>query len=159
MRMTKKFLQSSQSPHAIHLIVCKATRRLQRDVVCLCWPVAPLYTIAVGWGGGGPGSQPMSAAVLITWHGAKINFTSIFNLWRRPTACYCCRWRTWTLGGTQRWSSRSPPATWTTSSGMDCRRQAIENIQHRKQPILLPSWVQRHFTKGCPTAPPTNISS
>jgi hypothetical protein len=74
----------------------------KRDVVYLCWPLAPLYTSpdARGMGGGVTGSQPMSTAVHITWHGAPINFgdlhiylcfyLSIFT-WplplRRPQCC------------------------------------------------------------------------
>jgi hypothetical protein len=52
-------------------------RESQRDVVCLCWPIAPSYVSpnggGVGGGGGVAGSQPMSTAVHITWHGAQIN--------------------------------------------------------------------------------------
>ncbi len=57
-------------------------RGLQRDVVSICWPIAPSYTspnvvqMREDGGGGGwvAGSQPMSAAAHITWHGALINF-------------------------------------------------------------------------------------
>jgi hypothetical protein len=45
---------------------------LQGDVVYLCWPVAPSSPNARG--GGIAGSQPVGAAVHITWHGAQINF-------------------------------------------------------------------------------------
>jgi hypothetical protein len=35
-------------------------------------------------GGGGAGSQPMSTAVLITWHGAQIkNFGDLTYVWRK----------------------------------------------------------------------------
>ncbi len=46
----------------------------QTDVVYLCWPIAPAYTSPNAGGGEVAGSQPMSAAVHITWHGAQINF-------------------------------------------------------------------------------------
>jgi hypothetical protein len=67
---------------------------LQRDVVYLCWPIAPSYTSPNsqwrGNGGGGvAGSQPMNT----TWLGAQINFgdlpppylTYVTNLWT-PTS-------------------------------------------------------------------------
>ncbi len=39
------------------------------------WPIAPSYTSPnAGGRGGGGGSQPMSKAVHITWHGARKNF-------------------------------------------------------------------------------------
>ncbi len=53
---------------------------LQRDVVCLCWPIAPSYTSpnAGGWGVGLQGLSQwvpvVSTAVHVTWHGAQINF-------------------------------------------------------------------------------------
>jgi hypothetical protein len=50
------------------------TRGLQRDVVYLCWPIAPSYTSPNEWGMGVAGSPPMSKAVHIKWHGAQINF-------------------------------------------------------------------------------------
>jgi len=54
-------------------------RWLQRDVVYRGWPMG-LRT--AGAGGGAAGSQPMSTAVHITWHGAQIwRSTSILNLW------------------------------------------------------------------------------
>jgi hypothetical protein len=61
-------------------------RRLHRDVVYHCWPIAPSYTSPMRGDGGVAGSQPMSTAVHIPWHGAQINFgdlrgTSIFKLW------------------------------------------------------------------------------
>ncbi len=47
---------------------------LQRDVVYLCWSIAPSYTSPnAGERGGLAGSQPMSTALHITWHGAQIN--------------------------------------------------------------------------------------
>ncbi len=52
------------------------SRGLQENVVYLCWPIAPSYSIRVQMRGDGGivGSQPMSTAVHITWHGAQINF-------------------------------------------------------------------------------------
>jgi hypothetical protein len=52
---------------------------LQRDVVYLCWPIAPSYTspIAGGCRGGGENcwaSAMSTASVHITWHGVQINF-------------------------------------------------------------------------------------
>ncbi len=54
-------------------------RGLQRDVVFLDWPIAPytVYTSPNAWGGGVAGSQPMTKAVHITWHGAQINFEDL----------------------------------------------------------------------------------
>jgi hypothetical protein len=50
-------------------------RGLQRDVVYLCWPIAPpRVRVQMRVKGGDSGSQPMSKAVHITWHGAQINF-------------------------------------------------------------------------------------
>jgi hypothetical protein len=51
------------------------TRGLQRDVVYLCWPIAPSqYESKCGGREGVAGTQPMSTTVHITWHGAQINF-------------------------------------------------------------------------------------
>jgi hypothetical protein len=49
---------------------------LQRDVVFLCWPIAPtpIESQSGGMGGGVVGPQPMSTVLPITWHGAQINF-------------------------------------------------------------------------------------
>ncbi len=54
-------------PHAQNLFF----RRLQRDVVYICWAISPSKC---GGRRGVAGSQPMSTAVHITWHGAQINF-------------------------------------------------------------------------------------
>jgi hypothetical protein len=53
-------------------------------VIYLWWPIAPSYTspnagdlrVMNRWGGDGKvaGSQPMSTAVHVTWHGAQTNF-------------------------------------------------------------------------------------
>ena len=52
-----------------------STRGLQRDVVYLCWPIAPsYYESKCGGRGGVAGPQLMSTAVHITWYGAQINF-------------------------------------------------------------------------------------
>jgi hypothetical protein len=48
------------------------SRGLQGDVVYLGWPIAPSFIESKC--GGIAGSQPMSTAVHITLHGAKINF-------------------------------------------------------------------------------------
>jgi hypothetical protein len=53
---------------------------LQRDVVFLCWPIAPSYARVPMRVEGGEGlrqlagPQPMSTALHITWHRAQINF-------------------------------------------------------------------------------------
>ncbi len=72
------------------LYTVQYSQGLQRDVVYLCWPIAPQYTSpnAGEWGGGGwrvAGSQPMSTAVHITWHGAQINFGDL-----TPYLTYMC---------------------------------------------------------------------
>ncbi len=56
------------------------TGGLQRDVVFLCWPIAPSYMSPSARGGGVAGSQPISTAVHRSpnklWRS-----NSIFNLW------------------------------------------------------------------------------
>ncbi len=66
---------SDESREKVLCVVEARTRGSQRDV-CLCWPIAPSYTspIQMRGDGGVAGSQPMSTAVHITWHGAQINF-------------------------------------------------------------------------------------
>ncbi len=55
-------------------------RGLQRDIVCLGWPIAPSYMSPNAGGGGVAGPQPMSIAVYRSpnklWRSK-----SIFNLW------------------------------------------------------------------------------
>jgi hypothetical protein len=58
-------------------------RGLHRDVVYLCWPIAPSYMSPNAGGGGVAGSQPMSAAVHRSqnklWRSNYI--FNLFNLW------------------------------------------------------------------------------
>ncbi len=57
------------------LKIIRCIMGLQRDVVYLCWPIAPSYIrVQMRGEGGSWGSQPMSTAVHITWHEAQINF-------------------------------------------------------------------------------------
>ncbi len=102
------------------------TRGLQRDVVYLCWPIAPsYYESKCGGREGVAGSQPMSTAVHITWHGAQINsgdlppyLTYGSNLTGSPTCAYIVHITTgylcdsglrtyWTYG--LAWGLRPPP--------------------------------------------------
>jgi hypothetical protein len=63
------------------------TRRLQRDVVCLCRPMASTYTSpnAGGCGGGcGVSANEYSCAPHVTWSPNKLwRSTSIFNLYHK----------------------------------------------------------------------------
>jgi hypothetical protein len=89
---TSRYERSVSPPHPflLPLLPSPASRRLQRDVVYLCWPIAPpaSYTSlnAGGMGGRIAGSQPMSTAVHITWHGAQINFGDL-----TPYLTYACK--------------------------------------------------------------------
>ncbi len=59
---------------------------LQRDVVYLWAPISPSRVQMLGEGGDA-GSQPMSTAVLITSHGAQINFVDLPPYLTYGTVC------------------------------------------------------------------------
>ena len=58
-------------------------RGLQKDVVYLCWPIAPSYTSPNAGGGScGVSANEYSCAHHVTWSPNKLwKSTSIFNLW------------------------------------------------------------------------------
>ncbi len=56
-----------------YVLWCRC-RGIRRDVVYLCWPIAPPHIRVLMRGRVGvAGSQPMSSVVHITWHGAQIS--------------------------------------------------------------------------------------
>jgi hypothetical protein len=78
-------------------VICSPfIRGLHRDVVCLCWPTAPSYTSLNAGGLGGCGVQPLSTAVLITWHGAQKNFWGDLPPYLTYATCpqfkFFCKW-------------------------------------------------------------------
>ncbi len=112
---------------------------LQRDVVGLCWPIAPSNTSPnAGELGGLQGSQPISAAVHITWHGAKINFGD-------PYLTYAPSKYLLFVVLSVSWEERPAqgPAGQPQEAGPEVRRRAVPNLSHAPP---LPGRPHKPFT-------------